>query len=134
MMDQDAGMTIMIIGFCQLLIAIIVIASWHICTTRSFRRQVSAEPIAKARSIAVIGSMEAAAPRKQILTDADTGADDALSILIGCALADVLAISCTDGNVSAETATGNTLGLLEAAGLAAPVAQGLTWPSSEGRG
>ena len=31
--------------------------------------------------------------RLKILTDADTGADDAVSILLGCALADVLAIS-----------------------------------------
>jgi inosine-uridine nucleoside N-ribohydrolase len=38
--------------------------------------------------------------RLKILTDADTGADDAVSILLGCAHADVLAISCTDGNVT----------------------------------
>ena len=75
--------------------------------------------------------------RLKILTDADTGADDAVSILLGCALADVLAISCTDGNVPAAVATDNTLRLLEAAGFAADsdaiVAQGLTWPTSQGR-
>ena len=82
--------------------------------------------------------MEAAAPRQRlkILTDADTGADDAISILMGCALAEVLAISCTDGNVPAAVATDNTLRLLEGAGLAdcgAIVAQGLPWPTAEGR-
>ena len=74
-----------------------------------------------------------AAARRKIITDADTGADDALSILIGCALADVLCIGCTDGNVTAAVATDNTLRLLEAAGLASPVATGLPWHSSEGR-
>jgi inosine-uridine nucleoside N-ribohydrolase len=86
---------------------------------------------------AVCGSaacLHMAQPRPRILTDADTGADDALSILLACALGDVLAISCTDGNVTSATATDNTLRLLEAAEYTGHVvAQGLTWPSSEGR-
>ena len=72
--------------------------------------------------------------RQKILTDADTGADDALSILLACAHGDVLAIGCTDGNVPSAVATDNTLRLLEAAGYTGVrVAQGLTWPDSEGR-
>eukprot|EP00040_Diaphanoeca_grandis_P016519 m.85270 g.85270 ORF g.85270 m.85270 type:complete len:377 (+) comp25854_c0_seq2:236-1366(+) len=73
--------------------------------------------------------------RLRMIVDADTGADDALSLLIGCVHADVALICCCDGNVDSNIAADNTLRLLSAIEFAdkIPVAVGPSASSSKGR-
>lgn len=80
-------------------------------------------------------SASSSASRLRIIVDADTGADDALSLLIGCAHTDIALISCGDGNVQSKTAADNTLRLLEATHYSIPVAVGKdVIPSSQRHG
>jgi purine nucleosidase len=53
-----------------------------------------------------------------LLIDCDTGIDDSLALLYACASpeADILAVTCVSGNVSADDVARNTLAVLELAG------------------
>ncbi len=56
----------------------------------------------------------------KLLIDVDTGIDDALALLYACASpeADILAVTCTSGNVEARQVAQNTLAVLELGGRA----------------
>lgn len=56
----------------------------------------------------------------KLLIDVDTGIDDALALLYACASteAEILAVTCTSGNVEARQVAQNTLSVLELAGRA----------------
>ncbi len=57
-------------------------------------------------------------PTMKLLIDVDTGIDDALALLYGCASSDaeVLGVTCTSGNVEGQQVATNTLAVLELAG------------------
>ncbi len=59
-----------------------------------------------------------AAPRIPILVDCDTGIDDSLALLYACASpeCELVAVTCTAGNVDARQVATNTLAVLELAG------------------
>eukprot|EP00747_Dinoflagellata_sp_TGD_P207594 gnl/TRDRNA2_/TRDRNA2_81146_c0_seq1.p1 gnl/TRDRNA2_/TRDRNA2_81146_c0~~gnl/TRDRNA2_/TRDRNA2_81146_c0_seq1.p1 ORF type:complete len:567 (+),score=116.10 gnl/TRDRNA2_/TRDRNA2_81146_c0_seq1:338-2038(+) len=64
-----------------------------------------------------------------VMTDADVGADDALSMLIALARSKVLLVTTADGNVRTDVATDNALRLLRAAGYhGIKVGQGVLEP------
>src|SRR6266542_4205131 len=60
------------------------------------------------------------ADRIRLILDVDTGIDDALALLYVCGSpeAELLAVTCTAGNVEARQVAENTLGILELAGRA----------------
>src|SRR4051794_276967 len=69
--------------------------------------------------------------RLKIILDVDTGADDALAILLAARSPEVDLLGCTTvaGNVTVEQTTRNTLAVLETAGLRnVPVARGAAHP------
>jgi purine nucleosidase len=55
-----------------------------------------------------------------MIIDVDTGIDDSLALLYACASieAEIVAVTCVSGNVAAQQAARNTLGVLELAGRA----------------
>jgi purine nucleosidase len=57
-------------------------------------------------------------PATPLILDVDTGIDDSLALLYGCASpeADLLAVTCVSGNVEARQVAQNTLAVLELAG------------------
>jgi purine nucleosidase len=57
-------------------------------------------------------------PRTPLLIDVDTGIDDSLALLYACASseAEILAVTCTSGNVEADLVAENTLAVLALAG------------------
>ena len=67
---------------------------------------------------------------ERIILDVDTGIDDALAIsyAVGSSELDVLGITTCFGNVSVESATENTLKVLEQLGVDIPVASGAHQP------
>ena len=56
----------------------------------------------------------------KLIIDVDTGIDDALALLYACASpeAEILAVTCTSGNIEAGQVAANTLALLELVGRA----------------
>ncbi len=68
--------------------------------------------------------------KQKIILDVDTGVDDALAILYALASPnlEVLGITTCFGNVDVDTATQNTLALVELAGADVPVYRGSEAP------